>query len=107
MAADSCAESVITSWPAVPRIRARFNSPGEDAGMTSPIRVLMVTSDWLWNSWGGPAVFIARQVECLRREGIDVDLFPFKGARQPRNYVKAWWEVRNRLNSGSYDLIHA
>src|SRR3954468_12667266 len=67
----------------------------------------MVTSDWLWNSWGGPAVFIARQVEFLRREGIDVELFPFKGARQATNYAKAWWEVRRRLNSGSYDLVHA
>src|SRR4051794_25429303 len=75
--------------------------------MTPPIRVLMVTSDWLWNSWGGPAVFIARQVEFLRREGIEVELFPFKGARQARNYAKAWWEVHRRLNSGSYDLVHA
>jgi teichuronic acid biosynthesis glycosyltransferase TuaC len=75
--------------------------------MAPRIRVLMVTSDWLWNSWGGPAVFIARQVEFLRREGIEVDLFPFKGARQARNYVKAWWEVRRRLNIGAYDLVHA
>jgi teichuronic acid biosynthesis glycosyltransferase TuaC len=75
--------------------------------MTRPLRVLMVTSDWLWNSWGGPAVFIARQAEFLRREGVDVELFPFRGARQARNYAKAWWEVRNRLNTGSYDLIHA
>ena len=75
--------------------------------MAQPIRVLMVTSDWLWNSWGGPAVFIARQVEFLRREGVEVDLFPFRGARQARNYAKAWWEVRRRLNQGSYDLVHA
>lgn len=75
--------------------------------MAPRIRVLMVTSDWLWNSWGGPAVFIARQVEFLRREGVEVDLFPFRGARQPRNYAQAWREVRRRLNGGSYDLVHA
>jgi glycosyltransferase involved in cell wall biosynthesis len=75
--------------------------------MAPRIRVLMVTSDWLWNSWGGPAVFIARQVEFLRREGVDVDLFPFRAARQPRNYALAWREVRRRLNGGSYDLVHA
>ena len=75
--------------------------------MAPRIRVLMVTSEWLWNSWGGPAVFIARQAEFLRREGVDVDLFPFRGARQPRNYVQAWREVRRRLNGGSYDLVHA
>ncbi|HVD32310.1 MAG TPA: hypothetical protein VNC19_01945, partial [Gemmatimonadales bacterium] len=71
------------------------------------IRVLLVTSDRLWNSGGGPAVFIARQVEFLRREGVEVDLFPFRGARQPRNYALAWWELRRRLNGGSYNLVHA
>jgi glycosyltransferase involved in cell wall biosynthesis len=71
------------------------------------IRVLMVTSDWLWNSWGGPAVFIARQAEFLRREGVEVDLFPFRGARQPGNYAAAWQEVQRRLDTGSYDLVHA
>jgi teichuronic acid biosynthesis glycosyltransferase TuaC len=71
------------------------------------IRVLMVTSEWLWNSWGGPAVFIARQAEFLRREGVEVDLFPFRGARDPRNYLAAWKEVRRRLDRGGYDLVHA
>jgi len=75
--------------------------------MTAGIRVLMVTSDWLWDSWGGPAVFIARQAEFLRREGVQVDLFPFRGARQPRNYYAAWQEVQRRLERGSYDLVHA
>src|SRR3954469_4505239 len=71
------------------------------------IRVLMITSDWLWNSWGGPAVFIARQAEFLRREGIEVDLFPFRGARKAKNYAAAWREVQKRVRCGSYDLVHA
>src|SRR3954463_5216305 len=75
--------------------------------MIPRIRVLMVTSDWLWNSWGGPAVFIARQVEFLRREGIEVDLFPFKGSRHPANYLAAWKEVQRRVRRGGYDLVHA
>jgi glycosyltransferase involved in cell wall biosynthesis len=75
--------------------------------MASRIRVLMVTSDWLWNSWGGPAVFIARQADFLRREGVEVDLFPFRGARDPGNYLAAWREVRRRVQRGCYDLVHA
>lgn len=67
----------------------------------------MVTSDWLWNSWGGPAVFVARQAEFLRREGVHVDLFPFRGSRRPGNYAAAWREVHRRLRHGSYDLVHA
>jgi teichuronic acid biosynthesis glycosyltransferase TuaC len=75
--------------------------------MAPNLRVLMVTSDWLWNSWGGPAVFIARQAEFLRREGVQVDLFPFRGARHPGNYLAAWKEVRRKVRSGTYDLVHA
>jgi glycosyltransferase involved in cell wall biosynthesis len=75
--------------------------------MTAGIRVLMVTSDWLWNSWGGPAVFIARQAEFLKREGVEVEILPFRGARNPRNYLAAWKEVRRRLSTGGYDLVHA
>lgn len=75
--------------------------------MTPRIRVLMVTSDWVWNSWGGPAVFIARQADFLRREGVDVELFPFRGARHPGNYLAAWREVRRRVHRGCYDLVHA
>lgn len=74
--------------------------------MASRIRVLMVTSDW-WDSWGGPAVFIARQADFLRREGVEVDLFPFRGARRPGNYLAAWEEVRRRVRRGCYDLVHA
>lgn len=75
--------------------------------MTPGIRVLMVTSDWVWNSWGGPAVFIARQADFLRRQGVEVDIFPFRGARHPGNYLTAWKEVRRRVAQGNYDLIHA
>jgi teichuronic acid biosynthesis glycosyltransferase TuaC len=75
--------------------------------MQRPIRVLMVTSDWLWNSWGGPAVFIARQADFLRRQGVEVDLFPFRGSRQLGNYLAAWREVQRRVRAGSYDLVHA
>jgi glycosyltransferase involved in cell wall biosynthesis len=73
----------------------------------TPIRVLMVTSDWLWNSWGGPAVFIARQAEFLRRKGVEVELFPFRGSRSPGNYLAAWREVQQRIQGGRYDLVHA
>ena len=71
------------------------------------IRVLLVTSDRLWNSGGGPAAFVARQAEFLRREGVEVDLFPFRGALHLHEYVLGWWAVRRRLNDGSYDLVHA
>ena len=96
--------------PAAARRRSHGSGAGATAWegrVTDSIRVLMVTSDWLWNSWGGPAVFIARQADFLRREGVEVDLFPFRGSRRPANYAAAWREVQRRLEHGSYDLVHA
>ena len=40
-------------------------------------------------------------------EGVEVDLFPFRGSRHPANYLAAWKEVRRRVRAGRYDLVHA
>jgi len=72
-----------------------------------PQRVLMVTVEWPRESWGGTAHFIVRQVEFLRAAGIEVDVYDFVGARDPRNYLRAWREVRRRIKTGNYDVVHA
>jgi teichuronic acid biosynthesis glycosyltransferase TuaC len=77
-----------------------------DAG--SAIRVLMITSEWPVPD-GRPRTtfFIKRQAEFLQAAGVDVDVFHFKGAGRPWNYVKAWARVRERIARGNYDLVHA
>src|SRR5499426_3036893 len=49
--------------------------PVEKLGMNDAIRILTVTSEWIDTGHGAP--FIARQVEFLRRAGIDVEVFAF------------------------------
>jgi glycosyltransferase involved in cell wall biosynthesis len=71
------------------------------------MRVLMVTCEWPDRHSPHHVPFIARQVEFLRRAGISVDVFSFRGARNPLNYLRAWVRVRRRLGNGEYDLIHA
>ncbi len=73
-----------------------------------PIRVLMITSEWPVPD-GRPRTthFIKRQAEFLQAAGVDVDVFHFKGAGRPWNYVKAWLRVRRRVARGQYDLVHA
>ncbi len=73
--------------------------------MNSPIRVLTITSEWITTGHGSP--FIARQVEFLRRAGVDVDVFAFRGAKNPINYLKAWRQLRREIRRERYDLIHA
>jgi glycosyltransferase involved in cell wall biosynthesis len=67
----------------------------------------MVTCEWPRDTWGGTAHFIVRQAEYLRAAGVEVDVHEFVGARDPRNYVRAWMEVRRRLRTGRYDVVHA
>ncbi|PYP18143.1 MAG: hypothetical protein DMD52_02860 [Gemmatimonadetes bacterium] len=74
----------------------------------SPIRVLMITSEWPVPD-GRPRTtfFIKRQAEFLQAAGVAVDVFHFKGARRPWNYFKAWLAVRRRIAQRPYDLAHA
>ena len=51
--------------------------------------------------------FIVRQVEFLRRAGVDIDVFAFRGARNPFNYLRAWYRVQKKLRRQRYDLVHA
>ena len=73
--------------------------------MNGALRILTITSEWIDTGHGAP--FIARQVEFLRRAGIDVEVFAFRGAKNPINYLKAWRRLRRKLKRERYDLIHA
>jgi glycosyltransferase involved in cell wall biosynthesis len=73
----------------------------------APIRVLMVTTEWPRDTWGGTATFIPRQAEYLRAAGVAVEVFHFRGAQSPLNYGRAWVEVQRRVRSGRFDLVHA
>jgi glycosyltransferase involved in cell wall biosynthesis len=75
--------------------------------MAGNFRVLMVTSEWPTPQHPDWAPFIVQQVESLRREGITVDVFSFRGAQNPLNYLMAWWRLRRDHNMLQYDLIHA
>lgn len=71
------------------------------------LRVLMATSDWPIPGRPRTTHFIKRQAEFLRAAGVDVDVFPFAAGKQVVNYARAWRAMRRRLQTGSYDLVHA
>jgi glycosyltransferase involved in cell wall biosynthesis len=71
------------------------------------MRVLMVTCEWPTADTPHHVPFIVRQVEFLRKAGIHIDVFSFRGARNPINYLRAWYRVHRKLRECSYDLIHA
>jgi glycosyltransferase involved in cell wall biosynthesis len=82
--------------------------PSAAAGASqSPLRVLMITSEWPTPDQPHGVPFIVRQVDFLRRAGVEIEVFAFRGARNPVNYLRAWGRVRRKLWTGTYDVIHA
>jgi teichuronic acid biosynthesis glycosyltransferase TuaC len=77
--------------------------------MQAPIRVLMVTSEWPTPENPFLVPFLVQQVEFLRRAGVEVEVFFFRGAKNPMNYLKAWWRFdrRYKCRRNRYDLVHA
>jgi len=70
------------------------------------LRVLMITSEWPTDS-GHTAHFVSRQFRFLRAAGVDVDVFPFRGNKDPLRYLAAWARVRIQMWMRRYDVVHA
>lgn len=80
----------------------------ERRGMThAPTRILMITSEWPEPGHPYRAPYVVRQVDFLRRAGFEIDVFSFRGAKNPINYLRAWFNVQRRIRRGEYDVIHA
>jgi teichuronic acid biosynthesis glycosyltransferase TuaC len=71
------------------------------------LRVLMITSEWPTPDHPQAVPFVVRNAEFLRRAGVDVDVFPFRGAKKPTNYLRARKRLQDRLKDEQYDLVHA
>jgi len=71
------------------------------------LSVLVVTSEWPTASQPLLVPFIVQQVRYLRAAGVEVEVLPFRGARHPGKYARAWRDVQRRIRSGDHDLVHA
>jgi glycosyltransferase involved in cell wall biosynthesis len=71
------------------------------------MRVLLVTSEWPTEDRPWAVPFIVRQVAFLRQAGLEVDVFPFKGRRNPLRYLGIYRRLRRQLRRGGYDVVHA
>ncbi len=71
------------------------------------MRVFYVTAYWPTEETPWSAPFIARQVDFLRRAGLDVEVFHFRGYRNLANYVRIYRRLHACLRRERYDVIHA
>jgi glycosyltransferase involved in cell wall biosynthesis len=67
----------------------------------------MVTSDWPIPGIPRTTTFIRRQAEFVERAGVELEVFPFHGEKNPYKYVRAWARLRRLLQVKEFDLIHA
>jgi glycosyltransferase involved in cell wall biosynthesis len=71
------------------------------------MRVLMVTSEWPTPEHPERVPFVVQQVEGLRQRRIEVEVFSFRGARNPVNYARAWLALRRQHDLQAFDVVHA
>lgn len=75
--------------------------------MKSPLRVLVITSEWPTQTSPNDVPYIVRQVEFLKRAGVRVEVFAFRGGKRLTNYVDAWRRLRRKFDLSEFDLVHA
>lgn len=69
--------------------------------------MLTITSEWPTEANPEWVPFIVRQVQSLRNAGLSLDVFAFRGAKNPANYLRAWIDLRRSHQFDEYDLVHA
>ena len=70
-------------------------------------RVLVVSNLWPTPSDPGFGSFVQAQMESLRTLGVDYEVLFIDGRASAWNYARAIHELRRRLATRRYDLIHA
>jgi len=69
--------------------------------------VLVVTNLWPTPADPGYGTFVKAQMDSLRPLGVDYDVVFVNGRESLLNYLRGVFEVRRRLQTQHYDLIHA
>jgi len=75
--------------------------------MMAPLRVLVVTNMYPTPAEPMAGIFVAEQVESLRRRGLQVDVLFINGRAGWAEYARGFGRVRRAVEEGDYDLIHA
>ena len=71
------------------------------------MKVLILTPIYPTPDRPANGTFVRTQVESLREAGVAVEVFQLSGRFRKWNYPKAVLQLRRRLRSNSFDLIHA
>ncbi|MCE9644899.1 MAG: glycosyltransferase [Chloroflexi bacterium] len=70
------------------------------------MNILIVTTEWARFEGDNAGIHVLNQVNRLRQAGLTVDVFPFRGRKNPF----AYWQARQnfkKIDISKYDVIHA
>lgn len=70
------------------------------------MKVLMITSEWPSRKFPYAGKFIETQVNLLKESGIDVVVFPFRGNKNPLNYILYYLKLIKLVYKNHFDLVH-
>jgi len=70
------------------------------------VKILIVTTEWPRFEGDSSGIHVVNQINFLRRVGVLVDVFPFRGRKNPLAYRRARRDL-NRIDLDQYDIIHA
>jgi teichuronic acid biosynthesis glycosyltransferase TuaC len=71
------------------------------------MKVLVLTTEWPTPERPFDVPFVVRQVETLRRKGVEVTVYHFRGNKKLGNYLKAARELSSIVKQGNFDILHA
>lgn len=69
--------------------------------------VLVITSEWPSDEKPNSVPFLAQHVRFLKEEGLQLNVFHFRGRKNPFNYLRAWFEVRRTEAWKEANILHA
>ncbi|MEQ8361398.1 MAG: glycosyltransferase [Cyclobacteriaceae bacterium] len=67
----------------------------------------MISTEWPTKDRPNAVPFLVRDVSLLRKHNVIVDVFHFRGGKNPFNYFKATIKLSKKLRRSNYNLIHA
>ncbi len=71
------------------------------------MKVLVITNMYPSEEKPASGTFVQEQVEALRKEGVDIDVFLVDGSENKLNYIWGIFRLWGHLLRHRYDLIHA
>lgn len=71
------------------------------------MKVLMISSEWPSNEHPNSGLFVKRQFDYLKKNGVDVEIYPFRGGGSLKSYWVHRRKIKSTIKTFKPDIFHA